>query len=137
MVVFCKVVEWAELRRVLSHSQLGNTGVRPYLQTPQKSSRLCSLSLWKVEFQSCYSLPVLRFVCGLLYSAVKPMKVLLLCETSSGAKRAMLSGVTVNSYVAPKVSCVGGSHPLNFMVLQCNTDGIKLWLSGALHASSS
>lgn len=58
-----------------------------------------SLSLWKMVFQSCSSLPVLQCVGGLLYTAVKPMKTLLLCETSNGAKRAMLTGVTVNSHV--------------------------------------
>lgn len=77
--------------------------VGPYLQPPQKSSELCSLSLslslWKMVFQSCSSLPVLQCVGGLLYTAVKPMKTLLLCETSNGAKRAMLTGVTVNSHV--------------------------------------
>ena len=113
----CKVVVWAEPRKVVSCGRVG-----PYLQPPQKPPELCSISLQKMGFQSCDSWPVLQCMQGLLYAAVKPMTMLLLCKTSNGAKRPMLTGVTVSSDVAPEVSCVGHSHPLHFILLQFNTD---------------
>lgn len=53
---------------------------------------------------------------------IHPIKILLGCETSSGGKGTRLSGVTANGQEAPGDTCLGHSHPVNFLVLQFNTD---------------
>lgn len=92
----------------------------PYLRLAQKSPWPCSICLWKVGFQSCDSLAVRARAA--VHSCQAHEDFITWCETSNGAQRAVLSGVTVKSHVAPEVSCVGPSRPLNFRVFQFNTD---------------
>lgn len=61
-----------------------------------------------MQFHFCES--VLWHVQGLLYAAVKPKKILLVYETSNGAKMRILIEMAENSHTAPEDSRVDCSH---------------------------